>query len=289
MAKPGRALVLIAGCMLASFFVAGGMRGAAQEKRQRPPAPPLGGGAIQGGNFQFQPLIRAPIQPRDNPPGDGDFTDAVTLPTDRQVKKRLEAAQDDYIKNEAWAEASRLLQSILDNKQDVFVQMKRKGEDGKEKTHWISARTEADRLLGSMPANGLEFYESLYGGQAKNLLAKAKASGDIGLLGEIARRYFHTEAGAAAVDLLGTYKLDRAETLEAAVCYKRLLQREGADQLTPLVLVKAALAFRLAGDGGYDALGRQVWEKLSARVAREELKVDGEPVTVQQVTKELED
>src|SRR5207248_842808 len=103
-----------------------------------------------------------------------EFTDAITLPTDRQIRNRLQAAQEDYIKNEAWSEASSLLQSILNKEDDVFVPVKRKGPGGQELTQMVSARAEADRLVGTMPANGLQFYEVRYGGEARQLLDKAR-------------------------------------------------------------------------------------------------------------------
>src|SRR5438309_2320455 len=71
-----------------------------------------------------QPLPKpaAPVPPAADSPTaepDSQFTEAITLPTDRQVKKRLEAARDEYIQNEAWSEAAQLLQRILDSKEDV--------------------------------------------------------------------------------------------------------------------------------------------------------------------------
>src|SRR3974377_1134043 len=56
-----------------------------------------------------------------NAPKEGEFTDAISLPTDRQIRQRLEAAEGDYIKSESWAEASKLLQSVLMSNEDVFV------------------------------------------------------------------------------------------------------------------------------------------------------------------------
>src|SRR6202035_4546990 len=103
------------------------------------------------------------------PGGDGEFTDAITLPKDREVKKNLEAAAD-YIKKESWVEACKFVQSVLNRKEDVFVQVKRRGADNQEKVRWVSARAEANRLIGEMPANGLEAYELEYGGVGQGRL-----------------------------------------------------------------------------------------------------------------------
>jgi outer membrane protein assembly factor BamB len=221
------------------------------------------------------------------PPADGELEGALTLPTDRQTKKRLEAAQDDYIKHEAWKEAASLLQSVLNSKEDVFVPIKRKGADNQEKTHLVSARKEANRLIGTMPANGLEFYESLYGTQAKDLLSEAKKKGDIQMLADVAFRFFHTQAGAEATDLLGTYHLDRGDALAAALCYERLLAREGTDRLQALTLLKAALAFRLTLDRSYEPLAEKAWKRLSTKVGPEGLRVDDETIGLPKLQAEI--
>jgi len=219
---------------------------------------------------------------------EGEFTDAITLPTDRQVKKRLEVAQEDYIKSEAWTQACSLLQSILDSKEDVFVQVRRKGANNQEQVRWVSARAEANRLLGTMPAKGLDFYELQYGGQAKKLLTEAKKTSDPQLLATVAQRFYHTEAGAEATDLLGTYHLDRGRALMAALCYDHLLRREGADQLPPLTLYKAALAFRLAGDASGAASATDASKRLAARLGRDGLRIGDETVALADLQKELE-
>jgi outer membrane protein assembly factor BamB len=233
----------------------------------------------------------APIPAPAGPPGfgpssDSEFTDAITLPTDRQVKKRLEAAQDDYIKHESWAEASQLLQKVLNSKEDVFVQVRRK-TGGQEKVHWVSARAEANRLLGTMPANGLQFYELQQGPEAKSLLAEARKKSDPQLLAEVAQRFFHTDAGVDATDLLGSYHLDRGRALMAALCYERLLQREGADRLAPLTLFKAALAFRLSGDPGHVQRADEVWKRLAEKVGRDGLRLDDDAVSLDRLKTEL--
>jgi outer membrane protein assembly factor BamB len=218
----------------------------------------------------------------------GDFTDAITLPTDRKIRLQLEAARDDYIKRERWAEASKLLQAILNRKEDVFVEVSRKGPDGDERTRWVSARAEANRLLTTMAGNGLPFYEVLYGGEAKAKLAEAKKNGDAQLLAEVAQRFLHTQAGAEATDLLGTYHLDRGRPLIAALCYQRLLERENADQLSALTLYKAVLAFRMAGNRANAGLARTTWEKLAAKVESDGMRIGDYTVSLDQLKEEVE-
>jgi outer membrane protein assembly factor BamB len=185
----------------------------------------------------------------------------VTLPTDVALARRLDAAYD-YVKEQRWAEASHALQSLLDICEDVLVGVRRAGADGKESDHWIGIRTEAGRLLAHLPPRGRESYEAAHGPPAKSLLAEANRTGDVNLLGEVARRYFHTPAGAEATRLLGCYHLDRGRYHLAATCFGRLLDRAGGDRLPPSTLLAAVVAFRQAGD---EARANQLWDRLALK------------------------
>src|SRR5437660_545536 len=63
-------------------------------------------------------------------PGGTVYIEPAKLPTDRQVRKKLDAAAD-CIKEERWADAVRLLQNILDSKADVFVEPAAKRDSGR--------------------------------------------------------------------------------------------------------------------------------------------------------------
>lgn len=249
-------------------------------------------------------LPRAPQQQPGQPQGvfvphagpgrESEQTDAISLTVDRQAKKRIEFAED-YIKEEAWGEAAKALQSLLDAKEDLFLQVRRKGNDGKEVVRWTSVRAEANRLLGTLPEHGRQFYELQYGAQARRDLADARKKGDPYLLAGVVQRYFHTEAGAEAADLLGTYHLDHGQALMAALCYERLLfpettakpadapRRKQAEM--PLTLFKAALAFRRAGDA---ERAEQTWKQLASRAGREGLRVGDKTVALAVARAELE-
>ena len=225
--------------------------------------------------------------------GDNEYSEGITLSTDRNIKKILEAAQellDEAAKNESWGEAAGLLQQVLDVKEDVFIPVKRKSADGVEKTHQVSARAEANRLLESMPTKGREFYELRFGAQAKALLDKAKKDGGYQGLKDVARRFYYTAAGIEATELLGTYYLDRGRPHDAALCFKRLLERtkDVAEPLAPFTLFKAALAFRRVGDPSYLALADQVWNKLAGRLGREGLQINGDTYALDQLQSELQ-
>jgi outer membrane protein assembly factor BamB/tetratricopeptide (TPR) repeat protein len=230
----------------------------------------------------FIPAQGQGIKAEKKPAGDSNknpgFTDAVTFPTDRKAKRTIEAAAE-LIKEESWGDAARLLQRLLDTKEDIFVEVQRN-----EGVQWASLKTEANRLLGSMPPDGRQFYETLFGGRAKARLTEAKAQSDPQILAEVAQRYLHTEAGAEATNLLGTYHLDRGRSMMAALCFERLFGHEKAEQLPPLTLLKAVLAFRRAGD---KARAEDAWNRL-AKATRTGVVLGDRTVSLDELRQELD-
>jgi outer membrane protein assembly factor BamB len=224
-----------------------------------------------------------PMPPATNPDPDKN-ADVLNLPTDRQAKKKVEAAAD-YIKIQSWADAVRLLQSLLDAPEDVFIPIRTKDKDGKPDTHWVSARSEATRLLGSLPPAGLEFYQLQYGATARLRLDEARAKHDLQLLDEVARRYFYTQAGADAVIQLASYHLDRGRPGTAAFYFERLLQRPGNDKLEPLTLFKAAVAFQQSGDRANADLA---WKRLGARLGNNGLRLGDRTLALEPLRREVE-
>src|SRR5439155_11841873 len=154
---------------------------------------------------------------------------------------------------------------------------------------WVRARSEANGLLGTMPPEGLEFYELQYGVEAKGLLEKAKSAADPALLADVSLRFFHTAAGIEATDLLGTYYLDRGQGLMAALRYGRLLQREGADKLPAFTLFKAAVAFRRAGDPAHVLTSEEIWKRVSTKIGRDGLRIGDNVYAMEVLRKELEE
>ncbi|HEY1376304.1 MAG TPA: PQQ-binding-like beta-propeller repeat protein, partial [Gemmataceae bacterium] len=219
--------------------------------------------------------------------GDEDkpFTDDVTVPSNRESRRLIQAAQD-YIKKKEWRIACECLQSLLEAKEDSFIETDGPpDEKGKPTKRRISVRTEANRLIGELPPDGLETYQVVYGQAASDALKAALDANDPGLLAEVALRYLHTKAGADATNLLGTYHLDRGSYLMAALSFERLLSRPDADKLPVKVLFKAALAFRRAGD---TANAEKVWKQMADRAGRGELVFGNRKVTLNQARAEFE-
>lgn len=231
------------------------------------------------------------VPPAPAPPGAADdstqdmFSEGVTLPTDRRTKTEINSAQD-LIRDGEWTKATTVLQSLLDRKEDLFLEVQRPGDKGKETSIWTSVRAEANRLLGTMPADGLQVYELRYGNRAKALLNDAKAANNTQMVAEVALRYLHTEAGAEATNILGTYYLDRGSYVMAALCYERLLGRPDAGKLNTLSLFKAALAFHRAGE---TAAADRAWKRFGDAAARDGgLHIGEQVVSVEQARQELD-
>ena len=213
------------------------------------------------------------------------FTDAVTVPTNRESKRLIRAAQD-YIKKKEWGTATECLQTLLEDKEDSFIEVGGGPDDkGKPTKRRISVRTEANRLIGELPADGLETYQVKYGQTAADHLKAALEANDPALLAEVAVRYLHTKAGAEATNLLGTYHLDRGSYLMANLSFERLLSRPDADKLPAKVLFKAALAARRAGDL---ATAEKWWQKMTAKAGRGDLVFGTRRVSLGQARAEFE-
>lgn len=165
----------------------------------------------------------------------------------RELTLRLARARkaiDALEYNEAVSELGRLLAELddaapgtapgEDAPQDYFV-----GNRGEQGTH-VSLKIEAQRLIGSMPAKGREWYELQYGAEARQLLEQAAESGDVLQLTNVARRYFHTKAGYEATLLLGRHYLDQGQPLAAALCFRRLAESPAAATFEPELSVLTA-------------------------------------------------
>jgi tetratricopeptide (TPR) repeat protein len=238
-----------------------------------PPVPLPPGGAIA-------PPVGGPVpvaQPGGNMDPDGFLKNGIHLVKDEKGRgKQIEAAID-YINDENWATAVERLQKLLEIDEDVFVRLKRKNAEGNEVYVWVSAKQEADRLIGTLPPAGMDFYKATFGAKAAELLKKARKNGDPGLLNEIMKKYAHTDAGAEAIKLLGDYKFDRGEYMPALLCYSKLIKRQGADKTPVPLLAKAAWAAHLAppssssSDKSYTVTAtnvfseKELWKMLHSR------------------------
>jgi outer membrane protein assembly factor BamB/tetratricopeptide (TPR) repeat protein len=211
-------------------------------------------------------LLTAPAQSQtpdtSGPPRPAPATGPlVAFASDARVRQKLDAAGD-YIKAQAWDEAVRILQNLLDGGEDQFLTHGEAAAPDRPVSHVRSVRAEANRLLAALPGRGRESYNSVHGPKARALLKQAIDAEDWQLLTLVVQRYLYTDAGAEAVERLGVRYLDRGERSLAARCFVHLLGRSDAGRLTPLTLYRAAVACRLAGD---EVHAEQAWKSLNAR------------------------
>jgi outer membrane protein assembly factor BamB len=211
------------------------------------------------------------------------LSQSLFLPDNPDVRKKLATAAE-YVKESAWAEATRTLQAFLDADEDILLPLKHKGADGEEELRWSSVRAEASRLIAALPPKGLDAYEDTYGPRGRLLLLEARKQRDPEMLAEVGRRYLHTAAGVEALNLLATYHLDRGSFGLAARCFDQVLQSARADRLPPLALYKAALASHHADDpAGFD----YAWKLLSQRAA-DGVRLGDRTVALTDLRKELD-
>jgi outer membrane protein assembly factor BamB len=218
---------------------------------------------------------------------DGFLNGGISLPKDEKNRGKAIEAAIDYIEDKDWPVAIERLQKLVEIDEDVFVRLRRKNEDGKDIFVWVSAKQEADRLIGSLPSDGLDFYKAKHGAQAADLLKKAKTNGDPALLAQVVKRFAHTDAGGEAVKLLADYHLDRGNYPGALFCYARLLNRQGGDKLPPEVLAKAWVAARMSPSSGSSTslagsvLSAQELGKRLREQARGELKFGDQTIALE--------
>jgi outer membrane protein assembly factor BamB/tetratricopeptide (TPR) repeat protein len=141
-----------------------------------------------------------------------------------------------------YSDAVTLLDEILERGEDYFF------KPDTSKSVYRSLKTEAERLVGNLPVEGRKAYELQFGARAAQLLNAAAAAGDIVQLQEIARRYFHTQAGYQATLLLARYQLDHDHPLAAALGLERLENApSAANAFEPSLSVLLATSWSRAG------------------------------------------
>lgn len=227
------------------------------------------------------------IQPFPIPPGgisrDSTGEPVVELPRDPDTKRRLEASLD-YIKSKDWPQATSILQTLIDTREDVFIRMTpelsrlvAEAVPGmKAASLDMSVRALANGLVARLPKEAMELYQTAQEPKARGLLKEARENGNLELLAKIMRSFLHTPAGREAAISLGTYYLDRGNDLAASLCFDKLIQADPDDNsgMTAATLLKAAVAMRRSGDQA----GEQVaWQRLSKRGTQKIALGAGEP------------
>lgn len=159
-------------------------------------------------------------------------------PQNPEHTKRLRQVVD-VIESGEWESAERTLRYLLDQSDGALIRDK--------KGQWVPLHVEAGRLLSMLPADRLAAYRRAHAAAAERELREARQEG-AAKLAEVARKYFHTDAGYAAANELGSRHFDRGEFHIAAQWFARLLEAEAPVTRDAPWRLKAAFAFRRAGN-----------------------------------------
>ena len=186
-----------------------------------------------------QAPAQAKAQARNLAPAEIGFDEAelfAAFPPAPREKKQMLARAREALDEKRNSDAVEYLGRILvgeddetedERAQDYFIPV----PDGTGQ--WSSLKTEARRMLGSMPKDGRDIYELQYGARARRMLDDALGSGDAKSLNDVARLYFHTQAGYEAAVLAGRYNLDQGRPLAAALSFERVAETPAAGQFEP--------------------------------------------------------
>ncbi len=199
----------------------------------------------------------------------------------REYQQRLKQAERS-IQDEEYSDAIEILESFLrpsatpgeggTNQEDYFL-----GRPGEAQLRG-SLRTEARRLLGSLPEAGKEIYRLQYAADADRLLEKALSEHDVESLSVLSRQYFHTPAGHLATMLLGQHQLDLGQGLSASMYLTRLLEDKTAQaQFDPQLSLQAARSWLLANQ---PQRAEKVLLELQQRMPGAEFSIAGKTVSL---------
>jgi outer membrane protein assembly factor BamB len=141
---------------------------------------------------------------------------------------------------------------------------------------FLPIRHEANRLLGTMPPDGLNQYRKLYDPQAAEIYRQARQAGDMALLRQVADRYQITSYGLVALEALAEMAFDRGLFTQASWYWQEVLAHRDAKN-KPMLLTKLAAAAHLSGqprlaDNAYQQLKAKYADK-TARIGRREQKL----------------
>ena len=234
-----------------------------------------------------------PIAPEDGKKIKSQAIEVMTFPSDRDAKNMIRAVNDyltefkDKSSRAPWDKICAAAQQVLDAKSDSFFEKSGSAGDDAGKIQRVSAKAEANRLIGRFPPDGKQFYQLTFGPPAEALIADAKDKGyDRAILADVSQRYFHTKAGTQATLYLAGLNLDRGNYVESAYSFERLLERKDIDDLwNPLTTFKAIMAFKRAGS--QSATVAKLTAQLEKNYPRNGLKIGLRTYTIDELKEEL--
>lgn len=172
------------------------------------------------------------------------------------------------IQQQEYVAATEALDQILNDEVDYAFQ------PDKSIPLFTGFKTEAERLLGDLPAAGIQAYELQCGAKAQEALDAAIEGGELSALSSVVHRYFHTLAGGRACYVLGTRLRIAGEPFRAALYLSKLRHRGRiAETYEPELSLQLAASWLQSGSPD---LARRVMEDLLRRRPADNVTVGGE-------------
>jgi outer membrane protein assembly factor BamB len=186
-----------------------------------------------------QQIFIGGARPVQNRPRTGNF-----FPEDRRMTRALREIPT-FIRAGNYDVALKSLQAIINSERDFCYYV-----DPEKKDRFLSLKVEAMRLIESLPEKGRQAYELTYGLPAQTRLDDALKSGNFKEIEEIARQFFHTQAGYRATYLLAMKRLDQGHALTAALQFERLRRvtdKVARAKFEPMLSLQTAVCWGRAG------------------------------------------
>jgi len=195
---------------------------------------------VQAGPDAAEKRVGADPEQTD-PADDDDAESGIGFPSDRVRERQMDRGRR-LVAEQRWSDAATLFDEILASDSDSFFRA-----DRQQRT-WQSIKSQAHRLIGSLPKPGREAYELQFRARAERLLEQAVAANDGAGIVAVARRWFHTPAGLRATLLAAIESLEANQPLAAAAWLDRLALVDEAAAFEPTLSVMRAVAWLRAGD-----------------------------------------
>jgi HEAT repeat protein/outer membrane protein assembly factor BamB len=215
--------------------------------------------------------------------GDGDadkdtdalFTESAMLKTDPDIDRLMRRAHE-LTDDKRYDVAATLWQQVLDRSGSELTTREEwvNKRDELDESEWLqtykSVRTEVERLLATLPPEGISQYRIVADGPARTLLAAASGDREISSLEEVVRRYFVSSVGDDAAWQLGCVMLDRHDFVGAGRVFEKILtihpdpSMSREDVMLRLAVCQARSGNRTSADSTYDSLSKVVKAKPSA-------------------------
>jgi outer membrane protein assembly factor BamB/tetratricopeptide (TPR) repeat protein len=219
---------------------------------------------------------------------DRDWNEAIFLPVEREAKNKIDAVNKyltgkEQITPKLWEDIISVLQGLLDDPADKFVEIDGKGNK-------VSVKKEVNRIIGTFDDDGRQFYQRLVGPTADQKYKQAEDENDMLLMAEVSTRYLHTKAGAAATIRIGTWHLDRGRYAQAANAFRLFLLRNPKDKLDAPLLFKAALAYKrqAASDPTFAKEAQRYWDLFEQASNKGQVGIGSKSFTYEQLKAEYD-